>query len=756
MKIKQEQEKGVTLMALVITVIILLIILSIGVSTGKNIIKSSKFTAFTTEMKIMQTKVNEWNQAYQNNDKISIDGENFIGAGNTETGEKGIQEIGEDLTAESQQILNTIEVNEILSEKAEGDQTRLTEIKDGFRLLTQSYLTEKLKVESITSDYLVNVKERIVVCNDGFKYENVMYYMLEQIDNGLYNVEYKEQNSKEGDFTVKATKVGDEWQIEVSNIQHEKYVSKWQVKYQKEGSDIWHTSDSLIFNVPEGVYQVKVVHGNEISLNAKRVKATYYADQPELGGTTFSRAVGTTDIVFLKDTSYTEGEANAPEIDENTMIPIKYNGTNWVVTTKSDPDWYNYSTESVTQSDGTVTEARKWANVMLSDGTYNAGSVTAGTEITDEADLGSMFVWIPRYAYKIIYFNTEDDKTKYIANNDDSSVQIVGYSDARGIVNAEGKVPTDVTGGTTSIAVGDNYRPHPVFEKDISKGGWGKNTTGIWVGKFETTTKTSLKGTNMIVPNQTSQRNLKVADMYTKAKAIGETLGMALDSHMIKNSEWGATAYLTESKYGRNGIEVSVNQCSDFYTGVGRGLNGDTDVGNQTGTNQIYNSEYSWSSINSIQKYNGVVGKLSSSTGNEYGIYDLSGGSWEYVMGFYEDENGVNTGYDESYMSGFNGYLGYSKTEYTNGVNLPEEKYYQKYPSYNASSIGDAIFETSISNSNNNSWNQDWSCLVNSNNPVSLRGGSYNNANNAGVLCLFYYSGSNYDNCSFRPVLVEF
>ena len=43
------------------------------------------------------------------------------------------------------------------------------------------------------------------------------------------------------------------------------------------------------------------------------------------------------------------------------------------------------------------------------------------------------------------------------------------------------------------------------------------------------------------------------------------------ESHMIKNSEWGAVAYLTESKYGRNGTEISVNQCNGVITGAGRG-----------------------------------------------------------------------------------------------------------------------------------------------------------------------------------------
>ncbi len=70
------------------------------------------------------------------------------------------------------------------------------------------------------------------------------------------------------------------------------------------------------------------------------------------------------------------------------MIPIKYNGTDWVVCSKEDPEWYSYD------------DTKKWANIMLSDGTYKEGKVQEG-QVVKENELGSMYVWIPRYAYRI-------------------------------------------------------------------------------------------------------------------------------------------------------------------------------------------------------------------------------------------------------------------------------------------------------------------------------------------------------------------
>ena len=67
----------------------------------------------------------------------------------------------------------------------------------------------------------------------------------------------------------------------------------------------------------------------------------------------------------------------------------------------------------------------------------------------------------------------------------------------------------------------------------------------------------------------------------------------------------------------------------------------------------------------------GIIGQLSSTTGNIYGIYDISGGKFEYVMGFYQDESGnIYTGASTSNNSGFNGVLGDgSKKE--DGIEFP-------------------------------------------------------------------------------------
>ena len=55
-----------------------------------------------------------------------------------------------------------------------------------------------------------------------------------------------------------------------------------------------------------------------------------------------------------------------------------------------------------------------------------------------------------------------------------------------------------------------------------------------------------------------------MGDSYAICRALGESgnpygLTSGSEAHLMKNSEWGAVAYLTQSKYGRNGVEITIN-----------------------------------------------------------------------------------------------------------------------------------------------------------------------------------------------------
>ena len=70
---KLENNKGITLVSLVITIILLIILASIGTYSGIQVVKSAQFTAFSTELKIMQTQVNKLYEEKRNGNDEYVD-----------------------------------------------------------------------------------------------------------------------------------------------------------------------------------------------------------------------------------------------------------------------------------------------------------------------------------------------------------------------------------------------------------------------------------------------------------------------------------------------------------------------------------------------------------------------------------------------------------------------------------------------------------------------------------------------------------
>lgn len=247
---KNKEEKAITLISLVITMIVLIIISGIGINVSTSSIESSKYEVFKTELKVIQTKINQITEEYTKENK----------------------QIGTELTDLNKQVLNTTEVTEQLTKKAEDSGIAIQEIKNGFRLCTSEYIKQVLEIDNITRDYLINVQQCIVISAESFEYEGTNYYMLEQIEDGLYNVTYKNQIESTGNFTATANANGEVYNITITP-EHQKYVSKWKIKYRLQGSTYWETTNNLTFTVnKKGTYEIQVTHGNEVDLGTKTIK----------------------------------------------------------------------------------------------------------------------------------------------------------------------------------------------------------------------------------------------------------------------------------------------------------------------------------------------------------------------------------------------------------------------------------------------------------------------------------------------------
>ena len=400
---------------------------------------------------------------------------------------------------------------------------------------------------------------------------------------------------------------------------------------------------------------------------------------PGGGGASFTMSYGVIEIKWLEGDTYNVSDTpNAPKVRSIS----------------------NGKMELVKYVEGGTTEQERW--VPGTDYEYIAGTGTADNNQSRWANarvtidgIDSYFVWIPRYAYRIVYFKDEASKNEYKNGTitEEEAIEqkkIVGYSDSRGIVTAEGKRVDSITSSsnTTHIMVSKDYfTPHPAFldgtDNGFENGEWDDELEGLWIGKYETsrsdaTSSSAGSGTILKVqPGVQSWRNQTIANLYNSAL----TYCRELESHMLKNSEWGAVTYLTESAYGRNGTEVTSNMNNDSITGGG------------------IENEY-------VSNYN------QSSTGNIYGTYDLAAGSYEYVAGYNKLK------------------LSSQSTAIFNGNS---DKYSTAYQGHSASSTfkyGDATLETK-------GWHKDYGGEFDGNQLYYIRSADYGDGEEA--TGIFYY-----------------
>ena len=424
----------------------------------------------------------------------------------------------------------------------------------------------------------------------------------------------------------------------------------------------------------------------------------------------------------------TKTEPNAPVLDDG-LVPIVFDtsdGTVIKTVSSTDSSWYDYSNQ-------------EWANAVLvkTSGTQTRAYYKANPGVVvNESDILAYYVWIPRYSYKIWETGTS-------AKGKEQTIDIQFES-------------TDsISTGTT---VG-SYITHPAFWWDNNSNGArdsGEELSGIWVGKFETT---GTADSPTILPDVSSLRYQNVSTQFATAQKLGGTtygVSSSSDSHMMKNSEWGAAAYLSHSKYGVN-REVYINNSSSFYTGrSGGNVSGSTPINKtyteQTSTTQ-YNSYgyYTWDGYllnydTNTKSSTRDLTKVASTTGNITGIYDMSGGAWDSTMGVFANSNGeLWSGYSASLNSGFTGLLGASGESYT-GIPFPDSKYYDVYKA----SSGTTINELTACNggvcyghalSEVKGWYGDYTYFVNDNGPWFERGGSHINGSSAGAFGFSDMSG---------------
>ena len=520
-----------------------------------------------------------------------------------------------------------------------------------------------------------------------------------------------------------------------------------------------------------------------------------------------------------------EKSVNAPTLLIG-MTPIKFEmptttamGT-IVQTTTDDADWYEYGT-SYDETNNTTT--KKWANAQTED--------------------GSMWVWIPRFAYKI---TGETIDVKFLIGTTDN------YYENDEIKTAQRQKTADEIIDSTK-----EYIVHPAFTNESSinyaNGGWDKELTGIWVAKFAAgyasgNNSALVKASNENYSQSTSYvqatergandkkdgnmdaRNwldgvygstttsikyptfqgttyamnyINHSDAYKIARALtddGNIYGLSnntANSHLMKNSEWGAVAYLSKSQYGQNTEEIKVNNANllsgnrkrtstsgksgvDSVYGVTGCTSNETSKGSITTTIEAINGvSKNTANANGIYVWNQKTGQNASTTGTIYGIYDISGCVWERTADFVSNGNANLLEFGKSLLDEAKvTYTINGDTKVVTANTGTSTKYVTIYPysSPESSTIdtasqnnfknnikiyGDAVRETTSANAGTSnsgwytsSWNSDYSYFPALYYPFFSRGGSLWYGTLAGAFAFSRSDGHSYYFDGFRAVLV--
>ncbi len=273
--------------------------------------------------------------------------------------------------------------------------------------------------------------------------------------------------------------------------------------------------------------------------------------------------------LIVKANNVDTSGANEPELDEG-MIPVYYdeNTETWKKADKKNSNekyrWYNY-------------DKKIWANSVTISSTNRSKyqSASVGTEIPMD-DILTMQVWIPRYKYKLWNYNADGTKTsnpQQIEITWENGTGTTGEITCQDSISGTDGNPSETcklksTNATcTDDTCNNKTYTHPAFTFG------NEEIKGFWIGKFELTGTVSNITTK---PNLSSVREQSVSTFETNImnmKNSGNQYGLntTTDTHMMKNMEWGAVAYLSHSKYGTctDGTckEVNINNSSSYYTG---------------------------------------------------------------------------------------------------------------------------------------------------------------------------------------------
>ena len=150
--------KGITIITLIVTVILIAIISSVAVYNATSLINDSKKVAFISELNIIQGKLNIIYEKIE----VGQDIENYKNEG------KKIELLDDNLKSKIDKVNQEIYIYDLQN-----------------YLYFDNYSLENIGVYGLNGDYLINFKIADVININGIKIEGELYYRAEEMN--VYN-----------------------------------------------------------------------------------------------------------------------------------------------------------------------------------------------------------------------------------------------------------------------------------------------------------------------------------------------------------------------------------------------------------------------------------------------------------------------------------------------------------------------------------------------------------------------------------------
>ena len=212
-KQKKNTQRGITLVALMITIVILLILLTVTITVGFSQIDSMKLKDFYTKLEIAQNGVEK---IVETNEKYKDDSGNII----------CLKDLGTTPSDEQKNLIGSLGFD-----------------STNFRYFTSEQVKDELEISGVELNLLIDFKNKKIINPEGIEIKGQKYYMLKSQKYSVNKDKDKDKNVANNtvnvDFNYTVERYGeDSYKIIISTINIGD-IKEGIVKYKKSDVNYW-------------------------------------------------------------------------------------------------------------------------------------------------------------------------------------------------------------------------------------------------------------------------------------------------------------------------------------------------------------------------------------------------------------------------------------------------------------------------------------------------------------------------------------